>query len=135
MHLSNVHFVLCQNFGLNSLTPPFHAFFPTPILSIASTLSELKWAITSPKNGQAMQRYSGRKKAHQHKLFVLVNVQMALGQTAGCPRVNRAKKFMFALKHRKYKFFSLVNRRVVPGLSRLSTKSLCVQSLYAFFLP
>ena len=38
--------------------------------------------------------YSGRKKAHKHKLFALVNVQMALGQTAGCPRVNRAKKFM-----------------------------------------
>ena len=36
----------------------------------------------------------GRKKAHKHKLFALVNVQMALGQTAGCPRVNRAKKFM-----------------------------------------
>ena len=37
---------------------------------------------------------SGRKKAHKHKLFALVNVQMALGQTAGCPRVNRVKKFM-----------------------------------------
>ena len=37
---------------------------------------------------------SGRKKAHKHKLFALVNVRMALGQTAGCPRVNRAKKFM-----------------------------------------
>ena len=36
----------------------------------------------------------GRKKAHKHKLFALVNVQMALGQTAGCPRVIRAKKFM-----------------------------------------
>ena len=34
------------------------------------------------------------KKAHKHKLFARVNVQMALGQTAGCPRVNRAKKFM-----------------------------------------
>ena len=34
------------------------------------------------------------KKAHKHKLFALVNIQMALGQTAGCPRVNRAKKFM-----------------------------------------
>ena len=31
---------------------------------------------------------------YKHKLFALVNVQMALGQTAGCPRVNRAKKFM-----------------------------------------
>ena len=34
------------------------------------------------------------KKAHKHKLFALFNVQMALGQTAGCPRVSRAKKFM-----------------------------------------
>ena len=34
------------------------------------------------------------KKAHKHKLFALVNGQMALGQTAGCPRVDRAKKFM-----------------------------------------
>ena len=41
---------------------------------------------------------------------------------------------MFASKHRKYKLFPLVNRRVVPGLSRLS-KSLCVQSLCAFLLP
>ena len=38
--------------------------------------------------------FSGRKKAHKHKLSALVNVQMVLGQTAGCPRVNRAKKFM-----------------------------------------
>ena len=38
--------------------------------------------------------FSGRKKAHKHRLFALVNVQMALGQTAVCPRVNRAKKFM-----------------------------------------
>ena len=38
--------------------------------------------------------FFGRKKAHKHKLFALANVQMALGQTAGCPRVNRAKKFM-----------------------------------------
>ena len=35
-----------------------------------------------------------KKEAHKHKLFALVNVRMALGQTAGCPRVNRAKKFM-----------------------------------------
>ena len=37
---------------------------------------------------------SGRKRAHKHKLFALVNIQMTLGQTAGCPRVNRAEKFM-----------------------------------------
>ena len=49
---------LCSlpEFGLNSFTPPFRAFFPPPP-SIASTLRELKWAITSPKKGQAMQRY------------------------------------------------------------------------------
>ena len=78
---------------------------------------------------------SGRKKAHKHKLFALVNVQMALGQTAGCPRVNRAKKFMCSSRNTgNIKLFPLVNRRVVPGLSRFS-KSLCVQSLCAFFLP
>ena len=58
MHFSIVHFVLCQFFGLNHLTPPLNAFF-SPLLSIASTLStqsELKRAITSPKKGQAMQR-------------------------------------------------------------------------------
>ena len=37
-------------------------------------------------------------------------------------------------KHRKYKLFPLVNRRVVPGFSRLS-KSLRVQSVCAFLLP
>ena len=56
VHLSDVHFVLCQTFGLNHLTPPFHAFFSTPLLSIASLLSEFKWANASPKKGQAMQR-------------------------------------------------------------------------------
>ena len=75
-----------------------------------------------------------RKKAHKNKLFALVNVQMALGQTAGCPRVNRAKKvYVFASKHRKHKLLPLVNLQVVPGLSRLS-KSLCIQNLCAFFL-
>ena len=39
-------------------------------------------------------KFPGEKQAHKHKLFALANVQMALGQTAGCPRVNRAKKFM-----------------------------------------
>ena len=74
---------------------------------------------------------SGRIKAHKHELFALVNVQMALGQTAGSPRVI---VYVFASKRRKHKLFPLVNRRVVPGLSRLS-KSLCVQSLCAFLLP
>ena len=34
------------------------------LLSIASTLSELKWAITSPKKGQAMQRDHEEQSAH-----------------------------------------------------------------------
>ena len=34
------------------------------------------------------------EKRHMNINFALVNVQMALGQTAGCPRVNRAEKFM-----------------------------------------
>ena len=55
------------------------------------------------------------KKAHKHKLFALVNVQTALGQTAGCPRVNRAKKFMCSPRNTgNINFFPLVNRRVVP---------------------
>ena len=41
---------------------------------------------------------SGREKAHKHKLFALVNVHMALGQTVGCPRVNRAKKLCVRLE-------------------------------------
>ena len=41
-----------------------------------------------------IRHFFGRKKAHKHKLFALVNFQMALGQTVGCPRGNRAKKFM-----------------------------------------
>ena len=62
VHFSNVHFVLRQNFGLNRLMPPFHAFFP-PLLSSASALRELKWAITSPKKGRAMQRYHEEQSA------------------------------------------------------------------------
>ena len=41
---------------------------------------------------------SWRKKAYKHKLFALVNVQMALGQTAGCPRVNRPKHLCVRLE-------------------------------------
>ena len=48
-----------------------------------------------------------RKKAHKHKLLALVNVQMALGQTAGCPRVNRAKKFMCSPRNTASINFSL----------------------------
>ena len=50
---------------------------------------------------------SGRKKAHKHKLFAQVNVQMALGQTAGCPRVSGAKKFMCSPRNTGKKNFSL----------------------------
>ena len=48
----------------------------------------------SRKRAKTGAKVPGEKKAHKHKLFALVNVQMALGQMAGCPRVNRAKKFM-----------------------------------------
>ena len=47
------------------------------------------------------------EKVHKHKLFALVNVQMALGQTAGCPRVNRAKKFMCSPRNTGNISFSL----------------------------
>ena len=53
VHFSNVHIVLCQIFGLDHLTPPFHAFFP-PLLSIASRL--IKVGNQKPKKGPAMQR-------------------------------------------------------------------------------
>ena len=55
VHVSNVLFVLYQIFGLNHLTPPSMPSFPS-LLSVASTLRELGWAIMSPKKGQAMQR-------------------------------------------------------------------------------
>ena len=50
------------------------------------------------------------------------------------PGLTGPKSYVLASKHRKYKLVPLVNRRVVPGLSRLS-KSLCVQTLCAFSLP
>ena len=59
--------------------------------------------------------WSGRKKAHKHKLFVLVNVQMALGQTAGCPRANRAKQFRRSPRNTGNKNFSLL---LTGGLSQ-----------------
>ena len=62
--------------------------------------------------------FSGEKrhKAHKHKHFALVNVQMALGQTAGCPRFNRAKKFMCSPQNTgNISFFPLVNRRLSQG--------------------
>ena len=39
--------------------------FP-PLLPIACTLSELKWAITSPEKGQAMQRYHEEQRARSN---------------------------------------------------------------------
>ena len=58
-------------------------------------------------NANKRAHISGRKKAHKHKLFALVNVQMALGQTAGCPRVNLAKKFMCSPRNTGNIHFSL----------------------------
>ena len=54
---------------------------------------KLQMLLSLRKNGLT-SLFSRRKKAHKHKLFALVNGRMALGQTSGCPRVNRAKKFM-----------------------------------------
>ena len=123
-----------------------------PLLSIASLLSELKWAITSPKKGQAMQRCheeqsarskgarlspieSGRKKAHKHKLYALVNVQMALGQTAGCPRVNRAKKFMRSPRYTgNINFFLWLTGGLSQGCPDFQKVRLRVQSLCALVL-
>ena len=78
---------------------------------------------------------SGRKKAHKHKLFALVNVQMALGQTAGCPRVNRAKKFMCSPRNTGNINFSLW---LTGGLSQGCPvfQTVYVFKVYVpFFLP
>ena len=52
---------------LTTLRLPSMPSFPPSLLSIASTLSESKWAITSPRKGQAMQKcheeQSARSKA------------------------------------------------------------------------
>ena len=73
----------------------------------------------------------GRKKAHKHKLFALVNVQMALGQTAGCPGVNRAKKFMCSPRKTGNMNFSLWLTggcpRVVPTFKKfMCSKFMCL---------
>ena len=66
---------------------------------MAEVQGNLKWLLrrfvgTLSEYGSVAYLIPGETKAHKHKLFALVNVHMALGQTAGCPRVNRAKKFM-----------------------------------------
>ena len=67
----------------------------------------------------------------KHKLFALVNVQRELGQTAGCPRVNRANVFA-SFEHRKYKLFPLVNRRVVPRVVPTFRKLMCSKFMCLF---
>ena len=42
------------------------------------------------------------------------------------------KVYLFASKHRKYQLVPLVNRRVVPGLSRLSKKLMCSKFMCLF---
>ena len=79
--------------------------------------------------------YSGRKKAHKHKLFALVNARMALGQTASCPRVNRAKKFMCSPRNTGNINFSLwLTGGIVPRLSGPFKKVYVFKVLCAFFL-
>ena len=51
-------------------------------------------AANGPCKGMLSRRKLLEEKAHKHKLFALVDAQMALGQTAGCRRVNQARKFM-----------------------------------------
>ena len=78
---------------------------------------------------------SGRKKAHKHKLFALVNVQMALGQTAGCPRVNRAKKFMCSPRNTgNINFYLWLTGGLSQGCPDFQ-KVYVLPSLCAFFLP
>ena len=49
----------------------------------------------------------GEKRRINMNIFALVNVQMALGQTAGCPRINRAKRFMCSPRNTGNISFSL----------------------------
>ena len=46
----------------------------------------------------SVDMYSGREKAHKRKVFALVNVQMALGQTAGCSRLAGPKSLCVRLE-------------------------------------
>ena len=61
VHFSNVHFVLCQIFGLDHLTPPFHAFFsPSPLYCFLT-----KWIKVSnhePQSGSSNAEMSRRTK-------------------------------------------------------------------------
>ena len=112
---------ICQNnpFGKPPLCQP-------PKNNKLANASALKQGSNSPKfmecfrgrhrmGAQFYFIYPAEKKAHKHKLFALVNVQMAVGQTAGCPRVNRAKKFMCSPRNTGNTNFSL---RLTGGLSQ-----------------
>ena len=90
-------FVLCQKFGLPSMPS-----FPPPFLSIASTLSELKWAITSPKKGQAMQRYHEEQSARS-KGARLSSLDFRFGRIQGfhhlTPQKGTARRGRFVPGH------------------------------------
>ena len=73
-----------------------------------------------------------RKKAHKHKLFALVNVRMALGQMAGCPRVNRAKKFMCSLRNTGNINFSLWLTAGCPRFVPTFKKFMCSKFMCLF---
>ena len=67
---------------------------PPPLLSIASARSELKWAITSPKKGQAMQRCHEEQRARS-KGARLSPLDLGLRQRSGegvVRRNGRAKR-------------------------------------------
>ena len=72
--------------------------------------------------------FSGRKKAHKHKLFALVNIQMALGQGLVVPGLTGPKKFMRSPRNTgNVNFFPLVNRRVVPTFKKIMcSKFMCL---------
>ena len=65
---------------------------------------------------ESILEFDGCRMEHKHKLVALVNVQMPLGQTTGCPRVNRAKKFMCSPRNTGKINFSLwLTRGVSQG--------------------
>ena len=99
-------------------------------LSSKNALLFRLWLSECQKHCLVISLLSGKKKAH--KLFALVNVQMALGQTAACPRVNRAKKFMCSPRNTGNINFSLWLIGVLSQGCPAFKKFMCSQLMCLF---
>ena len=79
--------------------------------------------------------YIPGEKRHINIIFLLwLTSRWPWDKRLVAPGLTGPKSLCVHLETQENKHFLQVNRRVVPGLSGLS-KSLCVQSLCAFFLP